>query len=88
MKKTKRTFECIANECCCAELYSLPVGMLHSGVGETHINNFLSTLDIPPVCHKTLKKAERAVGVVIESCAKKSCMENLLSEGKVEVQEK
>ena len=87
-EKTKRTFECIANECCCAELYSLPVGMLHSGVGETHINNFLSTLDIPPVCHKTLKKAERAVRVVIESCAKRSCMENLLAEGKVEVQEK
>ena len=55
-------------------------GMLHAGVGETHINNFLTSLDIPPICHKTVKKCEREVGVVVESEAKDSCRTFLAQE--------
>ena len=42
------------------------VGMLDAGVGETHVNNILTALDIPPVSHKTLKKSERSVGAALE----------------------
>ena len=47
--------------------------MIDSGIGETHINSVLSAIDIPPVCHKTLKKCERVVGQALEKGAKKSC---------------
>ena len=44
--------------------------MLHAGIGETHVNNVLSSINIPPVCSKTVKKAEREIGVILEKCAK------------------
>ena len=54
--------------------------MLDAGVGETHVNNLLACLDIPPMCHKTFKKCERRVGVVLEKQAKSSCGSTLLEE--------
>jgi len=37
------------------------------------VNNFLTTLSIPPVNDKTLRKREREIGPVIEAVAKASC---------------
>ncbi|XP_053407136.1 uncharacterized protein LOC123525512 [Mercenaria mercenaria] len=49
------------------------IGMIHAGIGETHMNGFLVTLGIPPIHHKTLKKHERKVGKVMEENARDSC---------------
>lgn len=54
--------------------------MLHAGVGETHLNDILTSLDVPAVCHKTVKKVERTVGKAMESCAARSCQATLALE--------
>ena len=54
--------------------------MLHAGLGSTHVNRFLSTINIPAPCHKTSKKREREVGPLIESAAKRSCGRTRLEE--------
>ena len=51
--------------------------MLHAGVDETHLNDILTSVDVPAVCHKTVKKVERQVGMGIESCAACSCEASL-----------
>ena len=56
--------------------------MLHAGIGETHVNGLLSSLDSPLACHKTLKKSEREIGHVREVEAKSSCRRNLENEVK------
>ena len=45
----------------------------HAGIGPTHVNNFLTTLNIPPLDAKTLQRQERAIGVFVEQVAQKSC---------------
>ena len=37
------------------------------------MNAFLSTINLPPIHHKTLKRQEREVGTAVEMLAKKSC---------------
>ena len=32
--------------------------MLHAGIGERHLNNFLATLNLPQTSHMSLKKRE------------------------------
>ncbi len=49
-------------------------------IGKTHLQNVLTALDIPPVHHKTVKKAERRIGIVLESRAKDSCRKCLSEE--------
>ncbi|XP_053383810.1 uncharacterized protein LOC123536329 [Mercenaria mercenaria] len=49
------------------------IGMIHAGIGETHMNGFLVTLGIPPIHHKTLKKHEQKVGKVMVENARDSC---------------
>jgi hypothetical protein len=46
---------------------------LHTGIGETHLNSILSTMNIPTISRASFKKREREVGSVIEDVAKKSC---------------
>jgi hypothetical protein len=46
---------------------------LHTGIGETHLNSILSTMNIPTISRASFKKREREVGPVIEDVAKKSC---------------
>ena len=53
------------------------LGALHIGIGETHVNNFLTTINIPPLNNVTLKKREREVGNAVERIASTSCIENL-----------
>ena len=47
--------------------------MLHAGIGPTHVNALLTSINLPPVGQNTLKAREREVGPVIEAVAKKSC---------------
>ena len=34
-------------------------GMLHAGIGETHLNNLLCAMNIPRISHKSLKQRGR-----------------------------
>ena len=54
--------------------------MIDAGIGETHVNNLLAALDIPPIHHKTLKKYERRIGVALEKSAGESCRRSLEEE--------
>ena len=54
--------------------------MLHAGIGPTHVNELLSSINVPPVGECTLKAREREVGTQIEKLAKESCLKNLESE--------
>lgn len=47
------------------------LGTLHTGIGLTEANAFLSTVNLPPVDHKLLKRYEREIGCAVESVAKK-----------------
>lgn len=47
--------------------------MLHAGLGATHVNTLLSSLNIPSVCKCTLKEREREIGPAIENIANQSC---------------
>ncbi|XP_061173701.1 uncharacterized protein LOC133182871 [Saccostrea echinata] len=51
----------------------LALGMLHAGISQKKVLMLLSVLNIPSMCHKTLKKTEREVGKALEEMAKKSC---------------
>ena len=56
------------------------LGMINAGVGATHLNNMLASMNIPPIHHKSLKRWEREVGSHLESAAKRSCKEALIAE--------
>lgn len=49
------------------------LGCLHAGVGNTHLNNLLSTLNVPAMNSSTFKTREREAGKAIEQVAKNSC---------------
>ena len=54
--------------------------MLHAGIGPTHVNELLSSINVPSLGESTLKAREREVGPQIEKLAKESCLESLESE--------
>ena len=56
-------------------------GMLHAGLSQTAVERFLSTIQVPPPDHKTLKCRKREVGSVIEHVADETCQRALLLEG-------
>ena len=47
--------------------------MDHAGIGPTHVNNFLSNFNVPPVSDRTLRNREKELGQVVEQLAKESC---------------
>ena len=53
------------------------LGSLHAGIGNTHLNNLLSTMNIPTINHRLFKKREREIGNVVENIARESCKLNL-----------
>ena len=55
--------------------------MLHAGMGATHVNALLSSLNIPPVHGDTLKARKREIGPAIEDIANTLC-EHMLEEEK------
>ena len=54
--------------------------MLHAGIGPTHVNELLSSINVPSVGESTLKAREREVGPQIEKLAKESCLKSLENE--------
>lgn len=57
-----------------------PVGMLHAGMGPTHVNALLTSLNVPAVGANTIKAREREIGSAVEKIAKRSCTEALAAE--------
>ena len=55
----------------------IALGYLHAGIGQTHINNVLSTVNTPTLNSSTFKQREREVGRVVEDITKTSCQESL-----------
>ena len=53
------------------------LGCLHAGIGQTHINNLVSTLNAPTINSVTFKLREREVGKAVEGVAKSSCQDYL-----------
>lgn len=53
------------------------LGCLHTGVGNTHLNNLLSILNVPALNSSTFKNWEREAGKAIELVAKNSCQQFL-----------
>ena len=53
---------------------------LHAGIGQTHINNLLSTLNAPTINSVTFKLRAREVGKAVEGVAKSSCQDYLVIE--------
>ena len=51
--------------------------MLHAGIGPTHVNELLSSINVG---ESTLKAREREVGPQIEKLAKESCLKSLENE--------
>lgn len=62
------------------------LGCLHTGVSNTHLNNLLSTLNVPAINSWTFKNRERKAGKAIELIAKNSCQQflNLAQEKAIE----
>lgn len=46
--------------------------MLHAGLGESHVNNLFSALNVPGIHRKSLKRREREAGKGLETLTKNS----------------
>ena len=49
------------------------LGSLHAGMGHTHVNHLLSTLNVPTISHKGYKVREREVGRCVEAVTQENC---------------
>lgn len=63
--------------------------MVHSGMGATHVVNFLSSCNIPPPDPSTLRKKEKELSIPVtneatDSCSKASKEEKNASNGPME----
>ncbi len=47
--------------------------MWHSGTGHTHLENLMSTLEVPVITQRNLKKKERKVYTHVKALAEDSC---------------
>ena len=54
--------------------------MIHAGMGEQQINKFLTTINLPAVHQKTIKRLERKVAPVIEELAADSVNQSTMEE--------
>ncbi|CAC5361147.1 unnamed protein product [Mytilus coruscus] len=64
------------------------IGMTHAGMGPSHVNNFLTECNLPPISDTTLRKKEKEFSKTIHDVAMTSCREAqhqeiLLSHGKI-----
>ena len=59
--------------------------MIHAGIGPTHVNALLTSMDIPPVSEGTLNRRRAEAGPAIEKVAKDSCHEALEQEKQMEL---
>lgn len=58
--------------------------MYHAGMGHTHVESFLTTMEVPCLHHKTMKRREKEVAVHVRKVAEKSC-EDVLEKEKKEI---
>ena len=59
-------------------------GMLDAGIGEAHVNKFLTAIGINPVSNGMLKQREReVVFLCLEELAKELCEEAMKKEGRL-----
>ena len=49
------------------------LGCLHTGIGETHLNSLLCTLNFPPMNAVTFKSRENEIGHAVEQVTRRSC---------------
>lgn len=54
--------------------------MLLAGLGESHVNNLVSALNVPGIQQKSLKRREREAGKGLEILTKKSVSDALVLE--------
>jgi hypothetical protein len=59
------------------------LGSLHAGMGHTHVNHLLSTMNIPTISHKAYKAREREVGHCVETVAQENCSKITCEEKKI-----
>ena len=59
------------------------LGSLHAGMGNTHLNNLMSAMNMPTMNHRLFKRREREVGNDVEKVARESCEMNLNLEKKL-----
>lgn len=57
--------------------------MIHTGIGETQVNNLLAEMNLPSISKTTLKSREREIGRSIEKVAKESTKNALEEEIKI-----
>ena len=50
------------------------LGCLPTGIGKTHLNNLLCTLNIPPMNPVTFKSRENEIGHAVEQVTKRTCI--------------
>ncbi|XP_024870032.1 uncharacterized protein LOC112453480, partial [Temnothorax curvispinosus] len=62
-------------------------GMIDAGIGPTHLNTFLTSIDLPSIAPKSLKIHERRIGKAIEEVAKESCLKGIQLEKNLTVNE-
>ena len=48
-------------------------GMIHAGMGPTHLQNFLAECNLPSIAEKTLRKKEKELSEQIKTVALQSC---------------
>ena len=58
------------------------LGSLHAGMGNTHLNNLVSAMNIPTMNHRLFKRREREAGNDVDKVARESCEMNLNLEKK------
>lgn len=54
--------------------------MINGGFGESHVNGFLSSLNIPTITQSTLKSREREITPHLHKMAEDSCNKHLREE--------
>ena len=62
----------------------IALGAIDSGIGYTHVNNFLTSLNVPTINQSAYKRREREIGLAIEEVANNSCQMVLENEIQIE----
>ena len=48
--------------------------MYHAGIGATHVNTFLSSLNAPTMSENGIMKRQRELGAAVEKITKNTCL--------------
>ncbi len=56
------------------------LAMIHTGLGPEQVGYFFTTMNIPPITAKALKKREREIGTSIEKKAEETCKQAVQEE--------